>query len=112
VAGFDVIYATQDHDFDRREGLHSLVVRLGVGRALVLARLFHAATIVLFAAFGLLIQASWPHYATVALIAGLLAYEHSLVKAEDLSRVNAAFFTVNGFISLIFLAGVALGIIN
>jgi 4-hydroxybenzoate polyprenyltransferase len=112
VAGFDVIYATQDHDFDRREGLHSLVVRLGVGRALVLARLFHAVTIVLFAAFGLLIQASWPLFATVALIASLLAYEHSLIKADDLSRVNAAFFTVNGLISLIFLAGVALGIVN
>ncbi len=112
VAGFDVIYATQDHDFDRREGLHSLVVRLGIARALLLARVFHAFTILLFVAFGLLAHATWPYYATVGLIAGLLAYEHSLVKADDLSRVNAAFFTVNGFISLIFLAGVTLAIIN
>ncbi|HSA59513.1 MAG TPA: UbiA-like polyprenyltransferase [bacterium] len=112
VAGFDVIYATQDHDFDRREGLHSLVVRFGVARALVIARVFHAATIVLFVAFGLLLRSPWPYFATIALTAALLTYEHSLVKAEDLSRVNAAFFTVNGFISLIFLAGIALAIIN
>lgn len=112
VAGFDVIYATQDHDFDRGEGLHSLVVRFGIGRALILARLFHAATISLFVAFGLLLHAPWPYFATVGLIAGLLAYEHSLVKADDLSRINAAFFTVNGYISLIFLAGVALAIIT
>jgi 4-hydroxybenzoate polyprenyltransferase len=110
VAGFDVIYATQDHDFDRSEGLHSLVVRFGVARALILARLFHAAAIALFVGFGAVIQAPWPYYAAAGLIAVLLAYEHSLVRADDLSRVNAAFFTVNGCISLIFLAGSALAI--
>jgi 4-hydroxybenzoate polyprenyltransferase len=110
VAAFDVIYATQDYDFDRGAGLHSLVVRLGISRALWAARLFHVGTIALFLLFGRALNLRWTYEATVAAIALLLAYEHSLVSAKDLSRVNAAFFNVNGLISLLFLAGVALSI--
>lgn len=109
VAGFDVIYATQDYDYDRNAKLHSLVVRLGIGKALLLARAFHLMTLAFFVAFGLLLNLSWVYLVCLTVIAGLLAYEHSLVSEKDLSRVNAAFFNVNGFISLLFFAGVFLG---
>jgi len=109
VAGFDMIYATQDYDFDREAGLHSLVVRLGIGRALMLARLFHGFTILSFVGFGLLMNLGWSYHVCLGFIGLLLAYEHSLVSAKDLTRVNAAFFNVNGFISLLFLGGVLLG---
>lgn len=112
VAGFDVIYATQDYDFDKKEGLHSLVVRLGIPNALNLSRLFHVLTLGFFVSFGVLLKMPWGYFIALLLIAGFLIYEHSLVKAGDLSRVNAAFFTANGFVSLIFLAGVVLSIIE
>lgn len=108
VAGFDLIYATQDYDFDRSEGLHSLAVRCGIGGALWLARLFHVVTLVLFFLFGHALGFEFGYHLSLFLIATLLAYEHSLVSAKDLSRVNAAFFNVNGFISLIYLSGVVL----
>ncbi len=104
VAGFDVIYACQDVDFDRREGLQSIPARLGVARALVLARLLHVATVALLAGL-YVVTALHPLYlAGVAGVAALLAYEHSLVHADDLSRVNAAFFTVNGWVGVFYFA--------
>lgn len=108
VAGFDIIYATQDLEFDRRERLHSLVTRFGIGRALWLSRLFHLMTLLLFFAFGQLIDARWSYTLAWSLCAILLVYEHRLVKADDLSRVNAAFFNMNGYISVVFLAGIIL----
>lgn len=110
VAGFDIIYATQDYEFDRKEGLHSAVVRFGIAKALWIARAFHLLTIVLFIVFGRMLQMGFGFDLSLMLIASLLAYEHSLVRANDLSRVNAAFFNVNGFISLLFLAGVVLSV--
>lgn len=107
VAGFDVIYATMDNDFDRAHGIHSLVQTLGISGALRAARLLHIGFIALLGIFGVLTQLSWPFYAGVLLIAGFLIYEHSLVDESDLRRVNAAFFTVNGVISVVFLAIVA-----
>lgn len=109
VAGFDVIYATQDYEFDKKEGLHSLAVALGVQNALRLSRLFHVLTILLFAAFGWLLHLGMAYNACLIAITLLLAYEHSLVKPHDLSRVNAAFFNVNGCVSLLFLIGVFIG---
>ena len=100
VAGFDTIYACQDEAFDRAEGLHSLPARLGVGRALVLARLFHVIAVALLAAVYTLAPLHPVYLAGVAAIAALLVYEHSLVRADDLSRIDAAFFAVNGWISL------------
>jgi len=104
VAGFDVIYACQDVEFDRREGLQSIPARLGVARALGLARLLHVATVTLLAGLYLVTPLQPLYLAGVAGVAALLAYEHSLVHAEDLSRVNAAFFTVNGWVGVFYFA--------
>jgi 4-hydroxybenzoate polyprenyltransferase len=100
VAGFDTNYACQDAAFDRAEGLHSLPARLGVRRALRLARVFHVAVVALLALLYALTPLHPLYLLGVAGVAALLAYEHSLVRHDDLSRVDAAFFTVNGWISL------------
>ena len=102
TAGFDIIYSCQDVDFDRSEKLFSVPKRFGIAGALWLSRLLHAAMtaclVLLWHQFAL----GWLGAAGVAAIAGLLLYEHSLVKPHDLSRVNAAFFTVNGYVSVLF----------
>ena len=100
VAGFDVIYACQDVDFDRREGLHSLPARLGVARALLLARAMHFAAVALLASLYALVPLHPLYLGGVGLIGLLLLYEHSLVHPEDLSRVDAAFFTTNAWVSV------------
>jgi 4-hydroxybenzoate polyprenyltransferase len=100
VAGFDTIYACQDEAFDRAEGLHSLPARLGTPRALALARFFHVAAVALLAGLYALVPLHPLYLVGVSAVAGLLVYEHSLVRADDLSRIDAAFFTVNGWISL------------
>lgn len=105
VAGFDMIYSCQDTEFDRRQGLHSIPAWLGIAGALRLARLFHVAAVALFAATGWSAGLGVIYYITVGMIAILLIIEHSLVRADDLSRVNAAFFTVNGWVSVGFLIG-------
>jgi 4-hydroxybenzoate polyprenyltransferase len=110
VAGFDVIYACQDLDFDRAQGLHSLPARLGLRRALMAARMLHALAV------GFLLWLWWlvplhPVYLLgVAAVAVLFAYEHSLVRPDDLSRIDAAFFTVNGWISVGYLAAALLAV--
>lgn len=102
TAGFDIIYSCQDYEFDRREGLFSVPRRLGIAGALWVARVLHLAMLVsllmLVRDFGL----GGLSLAGVAAIAGLLLWEHSLVRASDLSRVNAAFFTANGWVSMVF----------
>jgi 4-hydroxybenzoate polyprenyltransferase len=101
TAGFDVLYACQDYDFDVKAGLHSIPKRFGIAGALWIARFFH------FAAFAALLALYWTtHLGVFALIgvvatAVLLIYQHRLVRADDLSRLNAAFFTTNAFVSLI-----------
>jgi 4-hydroxybenzoate polyprenyltransferase len=100
VAGFDTIYACQDVEFDRQEGLHSLPARLGIGRALVLARLLHVGAVALLASLYALTSLHPLYLGGVCGVGMLLAYEHSLVHADDLSRVDAAFFTVNGWVSV------------
>jgi len=99
VAGFDTIYSCQDVDFDQREGLRSLPARLGVPLALGLARAMHAATVLLLAALHWLVPLHPLYLAGVAGVAALLAFEHSLVRADDLSRVMQA-FNLNGWVSL------------
>jgi 4-hydroxybenzoate polyprenyltransferase len=102
TAGFDIIYSCQDYEFDHREGLFSLPRRFGIGGALWIARAFHVAMIGCLIALALTFDLGWLSLAGIAAIVLLLAYEHSLVKASDLSRVDAAFFTVNGYVSVLF----------
>jgi 4-hydroxybenzoate polyprenyltransferase len=107
VAGFDVLYACQDYDFDRSAGLHSLPRAIGIARALLAARVMHGMVVLLLAvavaAFGL----GWAARIGVLVVAMLLGYEHSLVSARDLSKLNAAFFTMNGVIAVVFFVFVA-----
>ena len=107
VAGFDLIYATQDAAFDRRAGLHSVPARFGVPAALALARALHAATVALLVWLWLRADLGGAYLAAIALAAGLLVWEHRLVKPDDLSRVNLAFFTLNGWIGVGLFAGLA-----
>ncbi len=102
VAGFDVLYALQDVDFDRSAGLHSIPRRFGVERALLIARAMHIVVVLLLSALAWIFGLPWPAWTGIAVVAALLAYEHSLVKPGDLSRLDAAFFTINGYISILF----------
>ena len=102
VSGFDIIYACQDLEFDRQAGLFSLPRRLGIRRALQVAGLLHFLMLGLLAALATVLNLGWVSLLGLAVVAALLAYEHHLVKPHDLSRINAAFFTVNGYISVLF----------
>jgi 4-hydroxybenzoate polyprenyltransferase len=102
VAGFDFFYALFDEEIDRREGLHSIVTRFGRRGAFVGARLAHGATVVCLVAAGLGLSVGVLYWLGVAAVALLLAYEHSLVRPGDLRRLDAAFFTMNGVISVVF----------
>ncbi len=103
VGGFDVLYACQDVDYDQRAGLFSVPKRFGIARALLIARAMHVGVVALLAWLAASLALPWPAWVGVAVVAALLAYEHSLVKADDLSKLDAAFFAVNGYISLLFL---------
>jgi 4-hydroxybenzoate polyprenyltransferase len=103
VGGFDVLYACQDVAFDRAAGLYSIPKKMGIAKALQFARVVHILMVALLAWLAWSFQLTWPAWVGIAVVAILLAYEHSLVKADDLSKMNAAFFTVNGYISLLFL---------
>jgi 4-hydroxybenzoate polyprenyltransferase len=103
VGGFDVLYACQDVEFDQAAGLHSIPKKLGIAKALLFARAMHVVMVALLAWLAWSFRLAWPAWAGIAVVAALLAYEHSLVKPNDLSKMNAAFFTVNGYISLLFL---------
>lgn len=106
VAGFDLIYATQDADFDRREGLHSLVVRRGVAGSLRLAQWLHAVAFLALIGFGLTAKLGIPYYAAMPLIAGSLIYEHRAARNLDVAAINRAFFQSNAFVSVLFVAAV------
>jgi len=106
VAGFDVLYACHDVEFDRRVGLFSIPARFGVRRALGLARLLHAATLAALVGVGIVSALHPVYWAGILIIAGVLAWEHRLVRADDLSRLDVAFFNMNGMISVIFLVTV------
>src|SRR5687768_13867879 len=104
VAGFDLFYSLLDLEVDRREGLHSWATRFGVDGVFAGARVLHVATVLLLAAAGVMLGVGLPYWIGVAALAALLAYEHSLIRPGDLRRLNAAFFTVNGIVSLAFFA--------
>lgn len=102
VGGFDVLYSCQDYEFDRQTGLHSVPRYCGIARALWIARLFHLLMLLLLIALVIAFGLGKLAVAGIVVVALLLIYEHSLVSAEDLSRLNAAFFTMNGVISVLF----------
>jgi 4-hydroxybenzoate polyprenyltransferase len=108
VAGFDVLYALQDVAFDRQHGLYSVPVAFGETGALIVARVLHSVTVLALVAAGLAADLGAFYWVGVGLATALLAYEHSLVRANDLSRLDAAFFTMNGVISISFLGFVVL----
>jgi 4-hydroxybenzoate polyprenyltransferase len=107
VAGFDLIYATQDVDFDRREGLRSLVVRLGVAASLRLAQWLHLLMFAALVGFGFMAKLGIIYFAVMPLIAGALVYEHRSARTLDLAGINRAFFQSNAFVSVVFIAAVA-----
>jgi 4-hydroxybenzoate polyprenyltransferase len=108
VAGFDVIYACQDRDFDLGAGLHSIPARFGIAPALAIARGLHVATVALLALLWLAAGLSWVYGLAIAATALLLAWEHSLVSPRDLSRVDQAFFTANGWVGVVLFVALAL----
>ncbi len=109
VAGFDIIYACQDAGFDESQGLHSIPARLGVPRALTLAAGLHVVTLAILAALPLVVpQLGAVYWGTLVAIAALLVWEHSLVRPDDLSRVNQAFFTANAAIGVLLLVAIAI----
>jgi len=103
VGGFDVLYACQDVDYDHRAGLYSVPKRFGVANALLIARVMHIALVALLSWLAFSFALPWPAWAGIAVVAALLTYEHSLVKPGDLSKLDAAFFAMNGYISISFL---------
>jgi 4-hydroxybenzoate polyprenyltransferase len=104
TAGFDVIYACQDYDFDRSEGLHSIPRFMGLGGALTVAKFLHLFMVLCLLALVIQFHLGLLSFAGVLGVMALLAYEHKLVNPHDLSRLNAAFFTVNSYVSVLFFA--------
>ena len=100
VAGFDIIYALQDIDFDRENKLFSIPVLLGTEKSLLAAKILHIFTVILLAALGLIHPAGIFYFIGTVFVACMLVYEHSLLKKDDLSKIDAAFFNVNGYVSI------------
>ena len=100
VSGFDILYACQDYDFDTKAGLHSIPARFGIGRSLKIAALLHLVMVCMLVGVGISMPLGWIYFGGVLVVASLLVYEHSLVKPEDLSKVNVAFFQMNILISI------------
>ncbi len=107
TAGFDILYSCQDYEFDRDAGLHSIPQRFGIKRALTIARTIHAVMFVALVFFFLAAQLEWLSFIGILITGGLLVHQHRLLKADDLSRMNAAFFTTNAFISVILFVTIA-----
>jgi 4-hydroxybenzoate polyprenyltransferase len=103
TAGFDVLYACQDFEFDRRAGLRSIPARFGIKQSLWIAKLFHFQAFIVLLALYLMMGMSWYALGGILAVGLLLVYQHTLLKPHDLSRMNAAFFTTNAFVSVILL---------
>ena len=108
VAGFDLIYATQDFEFDRREGIRSLVVRLGIPKSLQAAQLLHIVMLAMLIAFGLIAKLGAIYFGAMALVAIALIFEHRSARSLDVVGINRAFFQSNAFVSAVFLLAVCL----
>jgi 4-hydroxybenzoate polyprenyltransferase len=103
TAGFDVLYACQDFEYDRKAGLRSIPARFGIKNSLWIARLFHAQAFIVLLLLWLATGMSWAALAGLVIVGALFVYQHTLVKTNDLSKMNAAFFTTNAFVSVILL---------
>src|SRR5690606_12425137 len=110
IGGFDLIYACQDVEHDHRQRLHSWPADFGIANALWLARVCHVLTVLTLVVLGGVTGLGWPYWLSVIVVAGLLAYENSLVKPHDLSKLNLAFFNLNAYVAVVLFAGVLLGI--
>ncbi|HEY1265838.1 MAG TPA: UbiA-like polyprenyltransferase [Candidatus Binatia bacterium] len=110
LAGFDIIYAIQDYSFDRAQGLFSIPARFGVAKSLAISSVFHLATIILLALVGLSAELGAVYWIGIAAVAAILIWEHRLVSPHDLSRINKAFFDVNAYVSLGYLAATAIDV--
>ena len=106
IGGFDLIYACQDVDFDRESGLQSVPARFGIRAALRLSAVCHVLTLALLIWLGAAGKLGWPYWVGMVMVASLLGYEHWLVRPDDLSRINLAFFNINGYISVTLLVSV------
>jgi len=104
IGGFDILYALADRDFDRREGIHSIPVRFGVPAALAISAVLHAGTALALAAAGHAAGLGIIYYLGVAAVVGIFLYEHAIVRPSDLSRLDVAFFNLNGYVSLVYFA--------
>ena len=111
VGGFDLIYATQDYDFDRKQGLHSMVVRFGVSTSLRLAQGMHAVLLLCLLGFGLVASLGWIYYLSLLAVGGALFYEHRAAANLDLAGINRAFFQSNAFVSVIFVLAVGMDVL-
>ncbi|MGF7050037.1 4-hydroxybenzoate polyprenyltransferase [Paenibacillus sp. DS2015] len=101
TAGFDIIYAIQDLDFDKKEGLHSIPVRFGLHRSLIIARVFHVITAVGFLLLFFLTELSWWYFAGMIIASAILFYEHFILSPKDMSKLQTAFFTMNSVLSIV-----------
>ncbi len=110
VAGFDIFYSLQDVDFDRKIGLHSIPAKFGIRKAILFARFFHILTFIFLILTGLFANLGIVYYIGLIILTAFLIYEHSLIKENDLSKINKAFFNVNGIISILYMVFVALDI--
>ncbi len=110
VAGFDIFYALQDIEFDRKVGLHSIPAKFGIKKAILFARIFHTLTFIFLVLTGIYGNLGIIYYIGLIILTVFLIYEHNLIKENDLSKINKAFFTVNGFISILYMIFVALDI--
>lgn len=111
IAGFDVIYACQDVEHDRKEKLFSWPSRQGIASALFVAKANHVLTILVLAVLGIVMGLGWPYWVALAITAGLLIYENSIVKPNDLSRINVAFFNINSYIAVTLFVGTFLALL-
>jgi len=100
IAGFDIIYACQDVEFDHEEGLRSIPVKFGIRNALWISTICHIVTIVLLISLGLVSGLGWPYWTGLIIVSALLTWEHKLVQPDDLSKLGVAFFNINGYISI------------
>ncbi len=110
IGGFDVLYGMQDVEFDRQHGLHSIPARFGIRSALWTARASHATTIGVLLALGSISNLGWPYWVGVGIVGCLLTYENLLLKPHDLSRLNLAFFNINGYVAIVALVSTIMGV--